>query len=42
MLPEAINNFVDRMPTVERLQSEGVATLIDPTRRLFVEVCSGF
>ncbi len=35
--PTCVNNFVDRLPTAERLSCEGFAVLVDPVSRLFDE-----
>ena len=35
--PQPLNNFMHRLPTVERLQAEGLYTLVDPTIQLISE-----
>ena len=36
--PRALNNFCDRLPTIERLEAEGLYTLVDPAVKLVSEV----
>ena len=36
--PQPLNNFMHRLPTIERLESEGLYTLYDPTVKLISEV----
>ena len=36
--PEPLNNFMHRLPTIERLESEGLYTLYEPTIKLISEV----
>jgi hypothetical protein len=36
--PQPLNNFMDRLPTIERLEAEGLYTLVDPTIQLISEV----
>jgi hypothetical protein len=36
--PQPLNNFMHRLPTVERLESEGIYTLYEPTVKLISEV----
>jgi hypothetical protein len=36
--PQPLNNFMHRLPTIERLEAEGLYTLVDPTIQLISEV----